>query len=98
MSNVRKRNNIIITLSLVIYAFLYLILINKQIPNLTPIINLAFIVILTVVSYFMYGFQNCSLNETRKKVLIEVIISVISYLVLIYILGIFTGFEKTRII
>ena len=98
MSNVRKRNNIIITLSLVIYAFLYFILINKQIPNLTPIINLAFIVILTVVSYFMYGFQNCSLNETRKKVLIEVIISVISYLVLIYILGIFTGFEKTRII
>ena len=95
MSDVRKRNNIIISITLVIYAFLYFIFINKSIPDYSSVINLAFVIILTIVSYFLYGFQSCSLTETRKKVLIEVVLTTLVYLALIYILGIFTGFEKT---
>lgn len=96
MSNERKRNNIIISLTLVIYTFLYFIFINKEIPKYSSVINLAFILILTIVTYFMYGFQRSSINETRKKVIKEVIIGTIIYLVITYILGIFTGYEKTN--
>ena len=94
MSDTRKRNNIITLTSLVAYVFIYFLVIYKFIPNYAQIINGVFIVLLAIISYFMYGFQSCKLNEIRKKVLLEVLIGIGIYFLLIYVLGIFTGYLK----
>jgi len=94
MSDTRKRNNIITLTSLVAYVLIYFLVIFRFIPNYAEIINGVFIVLLAIISYFMYGYQNCKLNEIRKKVLLEVLVIVGLYFLLIYVLGIFTGYLK----
>lgn len=94
MSESRKKNNIIILSLIIVYVFAYFIFIFRLIPNYAVIINGVFALGIAIASYFMYGFQHCGLNEIRKKIIIEVIVSVILYFALIYILGIFSGFYK----
>ncbi len=94
MSDTRKRNNIITLTSLVAYVLIYFLVIFRFIPNYAEIINGVFIVLLAIISYFMYGYQSCKLNEIRKKVLLEVLIASGIYFLLIYVLGIFTGYLK----
>jgi len=83
-----------IILSILIYALVYFLVIVKQIPNYAAIINGLFICVVTFVGYLLYGFQKYSLNEIRKKINKEVIISLVVYFTIINILGIFTGFLK----
>jgi len=94
MSDTRKKNNIITLTSLVAYVLIYFLVIFRFIPNYAEIINGVFIVLLAIISYFMYGYQSCKLNEIRKKVLLEVLIASGIYFLLIYVLGIFTGYLK----
>ena len=94
MSESRKRNNAIILTSVFAYVFIYFLLIFRLIPNYATVINGIFTLVLTVSAYFMYGFQHCGLNKTRKKVLLQVLAGLIIYFALIYILGLSTGFMK----
>lgn len=94
MSDTRKKNNIITLTSLVAYVLIYFLVIFRFIPNYAEIINGVFIVLLAIISYFMYGYQSCKLNEIRKKVLLEVLTASGIYFLLIYVLGIFTGYLK----
>lgn len=94
MSESRKRNNAIILTSVFVYVFIYFLLIFRLIPNYATVINGIFTLVLTVSAYFMYGFQHCGLNKTRKKVLLQVLAGLIIYFALIYILGLSTGFMK----
>ena len=94
MNDTRKKNNIITLTSLVAYVLIYFLVIFRFIPNYAEIINGVFIVLLAIISYFMYGYQSCKLNEIRKKVLLEVLIASGIYFLLIYVLGIFTGYLK----
>ena len=90
MSNIKSKNNVII-FTILIYSFIYFIFLNKITSSLPSIINLIFISLITIISYIIYGFKSCKIN---KKVLIEVILSILVYYLLIYILGIFTGYIK----
>ncbi len=94
MSEERKKNNTIIFSLIIAYILIYFLIIFSFIPNLAPLINGGFIIVLTIVSYFMYGFQHCGLNKIRKKIIIEVIIGLIIYFSLIYLLGQITGYMK----
>ena len=94
MSDSRKRNNTIILGAIFAYVFAYFLLIFRLVPNYATIINGIFTLVLTVSAYFMYGFQHCGLNATRKKVILEVFIGLIIYFALIYILGLSAGFMK----
>lgn len=94
MSDSRKRNNTIILGAIFVYVFAYFLLIFRLVPNYATIINGIFTLVLTVSAYFMYGFQHCGLNQTRKKVILQVFIGLIIYFALIYILGLSAGFMK----
>ena len=94
MSESRKRNNIIILSAIFVYVFVYFTLIFRLIPNYATVINGLFTLVLTVSAYFMYGFQHCGLNQTRRKVIFEVLIALIVYFALIYLLGLSSGFMK----
>lgn len=94
MSENRKKNNTIIFSVIIAYILIYFLLIFNFIPNMAPLINGGFIIVLTLVTYFMYGFQHCGLNKIRKKIIIEVLISIVAYFALIYSLGMITGFMK----
>lgn len=94
MSDSRKRNNTIILGAIFVYVFAYFLLIFRLVPNYATIINGIFTLVLTVSAYFMYGFQHCGLNQTRKKVILQVFIGLIIYFSLIYILGLSAGFMK----
>lgn len=94
MSEKRKKSNTIILSSIIVYILIYFLLIFRFIPNYAPIINGGFVIVITLVSYFMYGFQHCGINKIRKKIIIEVLIGVAIYFALIYILGLATGYMK----
>ena len=94
MSKSRKRNNIIIIGLILVYVLAYALFIFKDFIKYIKIINCVFISLVAVASYFMYGFQQCSINKIRKKIIIEVAVAVLLYFIIIYTLGIFTGYLK----
>jgi len=94
MSESRKRKNTIIIGAIFVYVFVYFALIFRLVPNYATVINGLFTLVLTISAYFLYGFQHCGLNKTRKKVLLEVLIGLVVYFALIYILGLSAGFMK----
>ena len=94
MSDLRKKSNAIVLLSIIAFVLIYFLFIFRLIPNYALLISSIFIVGLTITSYFVYGFQHCGLNKIRKQVILEVLISVIGYFILIYMLGLIVGFSK----
>ena len=94
MSESRKRNNIIIISLILVYILIYALFIFTNFTKYIKVINCLFISLVTAMSYFMYGFQQCSINKIRKKIIIEVGIAILLYFIITYTLGIFTGYYK----
>lgn len=94
MSEKRSVKNYGLILGIIIYVAIYFLIIVRQIPNYAAIINGLFICVVAFLGYMLYGFQKYSINEIRKKINKEVIISLVVYFTVINILGVFTGFLK----
>ena len=76
---------------LLIYIIMFRFVIVKYFLNYVDIINIVFFSILSLWSYFTYGFQKRD-NLKDYSVIQTTIICYIFYYILIYILGLFFGF------
>lgn len=94
MTSKRSIKNHFLLLTLFIYVVLYFALIVNYIPNYANTINGLFISLITFIAYILNGFQKYSINEIRKKIIIEIVVALFVYFTTIYCLGMFTGFLK----
>ena len=88
---IRRRNNIIFhMISFVCLAILFVFRNNKL---MTPMI-LASLIIMLFLAIWLFGFRKDKPNSVKVKVLLNSIIALLIYLIVIYFLGIKTGFVK----
>lgn len=90
----RRLKDIFLILFISIYILIYFSIIVPKVPNYAITINGLFVCLVAFLSYMLYGFQQYDLNDIRKKVIKEVIISIFIYFTVIYFLGLFTGFLR----
>lgn len=92
MKKSKKRNYIIEIIILIFIIFLKLIIDNR--PELSLTVSLFFWLILSIVTYLICGLPR--LKSYLNKISIRfVIISLLFYLLVVFLLGLFTGFLKT---
>lgn len=94
MTSTRNIKNHFLLLVMFVYVVLYFALVVNYLPNYATAINGLFISGITFVAYMLNGFQKYSINNIRKKVIIEIVIAIFVYFTSIYFLGVFTGFLK----
>lgn len=94
MSRTRKINNSIVLSLILAYVLVYFTLVIQFIPEYSTLINALFTIFILGISYFLYGFQKCSINKLRRDIIIEVFIGIFIYFTVIYLIGLFTGYLK----
>lgn len=82
---------ILITL---IFSYFYFVNINVNVPEIAPLIMVAFISFIAYVSYELYGYPKFSDTPIQITVLKGLITIMIIYLAVLYLLGIFVGYRN----
>ena len=77
-----------------LYAVLYLLYLAPKIPNYCSLINMGFIILLTITGFFLYKFEKNDMTKVKRKIIIEVFVGMIVYFAMIYSLGLVTGYVK----
>ena len=77
-----------------LYAVLYLFYLAPKIPNYCSLINMGFIILLTITGFFLYKFEKNDMTKVKRKIIIEVFVGMIVYFAMIYSLGLVTGYVK----
>ena len=90
----KKKNyiNYLFIIILLIYIFLYRFFIFSNYLKYSESITSAFLILLFCFSIVIYGFKNAIYSEYKKKVLKNVLITIGVYFLIIYFLGLVTGF------
>ena len=88
----RKKKNILISLLIVAYIFVYRFFIYTKLLKYNESISASFLIILFSVSMAAYSYRKIIKNDLNKKILINTCISVFLYFVAIYGIGLVTGF------
>lgn len=88
----RKKKNILISLLVVAYIFVYRFFVYTKLLKYNESISASFYIILLSVSIAFYGYRKIIKNELNTKLIINTSISVFLYFVAIYGIGIVTGF------
>ena len=94
MKNEKNLDNFILLYIIIAYAIVYFLIIANFIPGFASIISLAVIGVITIISYFIYGFQKNKVEGVKYKILKEMAIGVFVYFTFIYTIGLFTGYYK----
>ena len=88
----RKKKNILISLLVVAYIFVYRFFVYTKLLKYNESISASFYIILLSFSIAFYGYRKIIKNELNTKLIINTSISVFLYFVAIYGIGIVTGF------
>ena len=94
MKNEKRLDNFILLYIIIAYALIYFLIIANFIPNYASLLNLVFIVGITIASYFIYGFTKNKVEGVKKSILKEIGIAVFVYFTFIFTLGLFTGYYQ----
>ena len=94
MKNEKNLDNFILLYILIAYAIVYFLIIANFIPGYASIISFGVIAVITIISYFIYGFQKNKVEGVKFKIFKEIGIGVFAYFILIFTLGLFTGYYK----
>ena len=94
--NKRDVKGAFVIILLVVYTILFRNLIADNFPNMYYAITSAFIAFIAFLSYLFFGYQKFKFNSIRKNVLILVFIVMVVYFILIYGIGFFTGYERSK--
>ena len=94
MINKNVIKNLLILTCIFIYTILYFLIIVPKIPNLAHIISASFILVITIISGFIYDFKLSKITKINKKIIYEFVIGIFIYFTFIYLLGLFTGFLR----
>ena len=94
MSNRRRISNGVILSILFLYVLGYFLFIYKSADNYTSLVNGVFISFILFISYILYGFQKCEINDIRSKIIKIVFFGILLYFTVIYLLGLFTGYGR----
>ena len=90
----RKLKGILLIIITLIFSIFYFTNINVNVPDLAPLIMIAFISLMAYVAYELYGFPRFSDTPIQITVLKGLITIMVVYLALLYILGIFAGYRN----
>ena len=94
MKNEKNLDNFILLYILIAYAIVYFLIIANFIPGYASIISFGVIAVITIISYFIYGFQKNKVEGVKFKIFKEIGVGVFAYFILIFTLGLFTGYYK----
>ena len=94
MINKNTVKNLLVLTATFIYTFIYFILIVPKLPNLAHILSAFFILIITIISIFIYDYKKIKITKITKKIIYEFVIGIFIYFTFIYLLGLFTGFLR----
>ena len=90
----RRIKNIALLVLFVAYIFIYKLLIFERYMNYSEMINVSFLIVLLGISIYLLGFRKCKNNYMNQNITQVVLIYLIIAFVLMYGLGLFTGFLK----
>ncbi len=90
----RKIKNIALLVLFVAYIFIYKLFIFGRYMKYSEMINVSFLIILLGISIFLLGFRRCKNNYMNQNITQVVLVYLMIAFVLMYGLGLFTGFLK----
>lgn len=90
----RRIKNIALLVLFVAYIFIYKLLIFERYMNYSEMINVSFLIVLLGISIYLLGFRKCKNNYMNQNITQVVLVYLIIAFVLMYGLGLFTGFLK----
>lgn len=91
---VRNLKNFSFIFSLIAYIYIYFtVVLQKSLEN-SEVITASFLMIITFLSFYAYGYRKDKINIKKKNIVTVSLISLILYFVLIYVLGLLTGFLR----
>ena len=93
--NKRDVKGAIIILLLVFYTIIFRNHIVDKFPNMNYAITSAFMAFMVAIGYLLFGYQKFKFNSIKRHVLILVFIVFILYFIMIYGIGVFTGYERS---
>ena len=91
----KEEKNLIYSLSIILYALIYFLIIVRFIPGVAALLSCIFISVLTFLKYKKYKFpkkKDISKN-IKKKSIIYVSVAIFIYFTVIFILGLITGYR-----
>lgn len=91
----KEEKNLIYSLSILVYALIYFLILVRFLPGVAALLSCVFISVLTFIKYKKYKFpkeKNISKN-IKKKSLIYVSVAIFIYFTVIFILGLITGYR-----
>ena len=91
MRKIKGTALIIITL---IFSYFYFININVNLTEFAPLLHAAFICVMAYLAYELFGFPKFGDTSIQITVIKGLVTIMVVYLASLYILGIFSGFEK----
>lgn len=92
--NDRKVKNGIFILIITLYVLSYFLIVKNNFLRYGEFLTASFMMLMLFVSYMWYGFQKDKKNEIKKTIFFMTLSKVLFYFVIIYVIGIFTGFLK----
>ena len=91
----RSIKAIIICLIILLYSTIYNNYVVNNIPGLSNMLNNGFILFITCLSYFFFGFQKNKSNRVEANIALYIIVFSLIYLISLFVLGIYTGFRRS---
>lgn len=91
----KEEKNLIYSLSIILYALIYFLIIVRFIPGVAALLSCIFISVLTFLKYKKYKFpKNKDISKKiKKKSIIYVSVAIFIYFTVIFILGLITGYR-----
>ena len=90
----RKVKGLFLIILSLVFTYFYFVFIKEACPNSAPCIMASFVCILAYLAYEFYGFPKFNDTPIQVTVIRGIIAIMIIYFVVLYLLGIFSGYLK----